>query len=94
MKKRVSREALYDLMERSNGVISRVHEVGSKEEKDEIVSIGFDINKKVKLTFLISRFEEWLRRVKKYFPNGAEAAALLEEAKQMSDSNPHNEWRK
>jgi hypothetical protein len=93
-KKRVSRESLYDLLERSNKVISKVHEVGTDHQKQEILSIGFDINSGVKLTFLISRFQEWFHGVMRYFPEDKEAAALFEEAKQLHDSNPHNEWQK
>lgn len=93
-KKRVSREALYDLMERSNKVISRVHEVGLDLEKRDIAGIGFNLNGGKKLTFLIGQFYEWFNNVMKYFPDDKEAAALFEEAKQLYDSNPHNEWQK
>lgn len=91
----VSRDALYDLMERSNKIVSKVHAVGTASEKEAIVEIGKDINRKGRLTDLLVRYEEWLRSVvPKYMGGDAEASALLEEAKRMNDANPHTEWKR
>jgi hypothetical protein len=94
MTKRVSREALYDLMERSNRIISQVHAVGSPAEKEAILEIGKSINRKGKLTDLLVHYEEWFRGAMKYFKGDKEAEALLEEVRKMNDSNPHTEWRR
>jgi hypothetical protein len=94
MAKRVSREALYDLMERSNRIISQVHAIGSPSEKEAILEIGKSINMGGKLTDLLVHYEEWFRGIMKYFGGDKEAEALLAEVKVMNDSNPNTEWKR
>lgn len=93
-KKRISKEALYDFMERLNPVIEKIFIHGPEDLKKKIGEIGFSLNSnKNTLTRLLTQLEEWVSDVLSHFPNDKTAKEILNEIKDMSDRNPHTEWR-